>query len=98
MEVTHLFFAVMIFAGYGSAVWIYIEPRYEADFLNKNADIFDRAAQELYAHYPQGSPIPAQMPTDGFPQSQVYSAGPMKRNSEILNTLIGLPAKLRLRG
>ena len=70
--------------------------------------MMDRVSDELYAAQVQGgnpgtgSPV---SPADGVSPSlaerplQGPGGAPMrKRNSEILNTLIGLPAKLRARG
>ncbi|OQV17613.1 hypothetical protein BV898_08238 [Hypsibius exemplaris] len=93
-----------------SAVWVYLEPRFDGEFLSRNADVIDSISDEMYnqqsAQPALGSGIPiggaasemATLPRQMVRPLRIPTVPMQKRNSEILNTLIGLPNKLKQRG
>ncbi|XP_055333854.1 uncharacterized protein LOC129585258 [Paramacrobiotus metropolitanus] len=82
----------------------YAASRSVSYFTAADADYIQRVQEILDSHV-ESSDFPA---TYLFPQNHraldsamkdiISSSVPMKRNSEILNTLIGLPARLKLKG
>ena len=54
--------------------------------------------QEVYSQFPSGGEVSGQLLSQGYQPVELTRIPIRKRNSEILNTLIGLPAKLRQRG
>ena len=81
------------------ALWIYLEPRFDEDFINRNWDMLDRFSEPNNVDYKtlvEPVEIKRNPAPDNLPGARGFSI--RKRNHEILNSLIGLPAKLRQRG
>ncbi|GAV09064.1 hypothetical protein RvY_18662 [Ramazzottius varieornatus] len=94
-----------------SALWIYLEPRFDADFINRNWDMLGYQQESSSAAYDTQYPptvprmevmsqqVQQPIPTNYQEVMQPQAGVPIrKRNHEILNTLIGLPTKLKQRG
>ncbi|OQV17614.1 hypothetical protein BV898_08239 [Hypsibius exemplaris] len=97
MDVKAFLFAVAMstFLTSSSAIWVFLEPRFDAEFISRNSEM---VGQEVYSQFPSGSEGPAQLLSQGYQPVELTRIPIRKRNSEILNTIIGLPNKLRQRG